>query len=227
MVIGDQYKYSPYNAVNRFANLDSVEWKIVNKLVYSPSPVAEEIWKLLYYDTPEASYSPALTTQQKLDLISMDGNGLTTTKKIYIAPFTSDAFEKQASFICIYLAGMKFTNAQVAIAEIAIETVVHAKIQNINGDGNLKQNPNANPNDSTASGQLVVLQKNRATVLARDVMAILNGLYIDGIGYLMLDQTIEAKCVSEQSLFNNKFFFGHRTYFAVRMSGVSDRAPEF
>lgn len=227
MEIGDQYKYSPFNAVNRFTNLDSVEWKIVNKLVYSPSPVAEEIWKLLNYNVSEASYLPALTTQQKLGLISTDGNGLTTTKKIYIAPFTSDAFSEQASFVCIYLAGMKFITAQIAIAEIAIETVVHAKIQNINGDSNLKQNPNANPNDSTPGGQLVVVQKNRATVLARDIMAILNGLYIDGVGYLMLDQTIDAKCVSEQSLFNNKFFFGHRTYFAVKMSGVSDRAPEY
>jgi hypothetical protein len=227
MVIGDQYGYSQYNAVNRFTNLDSIEWKIINKLVYSPSPVAEEIWKLLYYDVPEASYKDALTTAQKLSLISTDGNGLTTTKKIYVAPFTDDAFDQQSSFICIYFAGAKFPNAGVAIAEIAVETVVHSKIQSINGDGNLKQNPAANPNDSTVDGQLIVVQKNRATVLARDVMAVLNGIYIDGIGYLMLNQKLDAKCTSEQSLFNNRYFFGHRTYFAVQMSGVSTEAPEY
>ena len=105
---------------------------------------------------------------------------------------------------------------------VTIETVVHAKIAAVRGDGDPSLNKEANPNDSDSEGNIVVAFKNRATVLLKSILAELNGLYIDGIGYLQFNTKLSLKSKTEMPLFNNRSYYGHATMFGMMLSGVSD-----
>lgn len=50
------YSHSEYNDFNRFSNLDSIEWKIINHLVNSQTEDAKLFWKLLVSAKPDAAF---------------------------------------------------------------------------------------------------------------------------------------------------------------------------
>ena len=79
-----------------------------------------------------------------------------------------------------------------------------------------------NPNDFDKQGNIVVDKKNRATVLLKSIVAELNGLYLDGIGYLELDPKLDKSTGAKLSLWNSRSFYGYTIKFAVKMGNVSD-----
>ena len=106
-----------------------------------------------------------------------------------------------------------------------MELVTHAKVATINGDGDPLLNPEANPNDSNEEGEVIVPIKNRETVLLKSVLAELNGLYLDGIGYLQMNKfdADHNEVTGEVSmpLFSSRSFYGHSIKFLMEISGVS------
>lgn len=57
----DIFEYSAYNDFNRFANLDSITWKLVYVLLHSDSKYADLLWKVLYYNSVDCLLKPSLT----------------------------------------------------------------------------------------------------------------------------------------------------------------------
>ena len=82
--------------------------------------------------------------------------------------------------------------------------------------------PNPNPNDSDKKGEAVVLYKNRESVLLKSVIAELNGLYLDGIGYFQFNQKTNYYNNSQQNLWNGRTYLGHVTKMAMRVSGLAE-----
>ena len=78
-----------------------------------------------------------------------------------------------------------------------------------------------NPNDFDKQGNIVVAKKNRATVLLKSIIAELNGLYLDGIGNLMIDPTLDKDTGAKLSLWNSRSFYGYTIKFAVKMGNFS------
>ena len=66
--------------------------------------------------------------------------------------------------------------------------------------------------------------KNRATVLLKSIIAELNGLFLDGIGYMIIDPTLDRDSGAKLSLWNSRSYYGYSIKFAVKMSGFSDNA---
>lgn len=227
-------KYSNYNDFNRLQNLDGIEAKIVMHLINSDSKYAQNFWRILKYNDLNALSQPHLTKAEKLELISND-NGESTKKRLFFAPFVDDAWQEQCSSVYIYVNNIDYSNHLEATVSVAVETVVHSKISTVVGDGDDVLNPNktdefgnvitygANPNDSDKEGNIVVAFKNRATVLLKCLLAELNGLYLDGVGYLQLNKTIGGGGLSSTklSLWNSRSFYGHHTDFVMKISGVS------
>lgn len=104
---------------------------------------------------------------------------------------------------------------------VTVETVVHSKICAIAGDGDPDLNPQANPNDSDEQGNIVVAYKNRATVLLKSILAELNGLYLDGIGYLQFNSKDGLRGRTQMPLWINHNYYGHKTTFSMALSGFS------
>lgn len=219
---------------NRFQNLDGIEPKIVYHLVYSKTKYADIIWKLLKYSSVDALSKPSLSTEERWNLVNKN-NGDPTNKRVFFAPFIDDAWSEQCSSIYIYVEQVLPINHISSTIGVTIETVTHSKISVINGDGDPDLNftevkigndqtttvPLANPNDSTKTGNIVVTVKNRATVLLKCLLAELNGLYIDGVGYLQFNMQMPLLCKATMPLYNRRSFYGHSIIFATNMSNSS------
>lgn len=184
--MNNAYGYSPYNDYNRFENLDGIETKIVNHLISSESKHAKIFWKLLKYNDIYALSQPDLTEAEKIELVYND-NGEMTSKRIFFQPFINDAWQEQCCSVYIFVSDIDPFDHTRSNVSVTVETVVHSKICAIAGDGDPELNPEANPNDSDAEGNIIVAYKNRATVLLKCILAELNGLYLDGIGYLQFN----------------------------------------
>ena len=216
-----QAEYSAYNDMNRFENLDGLEVKILEHLIYSQTKHANIFWKLLKYSTLNALSEPDVPLADRLALVNND-NGYPTDKRVFLAPFVDDAWDTQCSSVYIFLERIKPTNHTAATVVLTVEIITHSKVAVINGDGDPELNPQANPNDSDASGNIIVPIKNRETVLLKSVLAELNGLYLDGIGYLQMNK-FDDGITGEVSmpLFNSRSFYGHTVKFVMQLSGVS------
>ena len=216
-----QAEYSDYSDMNRFENLDGLETKILEHLLYSQTKHANYFWKLLKYSTLNALSEPDLSLSDRLALVNND-NGFPTDKRVFLAPFVDDAWDTQCSSVYIFTERIKPTDYTRATVVVTVEIVTHSKVAVINGDGDPDLNPQANPNDTDQTGNLIVPIKNRETVLLKSVLAELNGLYLDGIGYLQMNKFDDAISGEvSMPLFNSRSFYGHTIKFLVEMSGVS------
>lgn len=221
-----EYKaeYSDYNEMNRFANLDSIEDKILQHLLHHKTKHTKNIWKLLKYATLNALSEEEVSLSDCLSLINKD-TGYPTDKRVFLSPFVDDAWAVECSSLYIFVDKIKPIDHTRAAIYVTVETVTHSKISVINGDGDPDLNPDANPNDSDINNEVIVDIKNRETVLVRSLLAELNGLYLDGIGYLQMNK-LENDVSGDVSmpLFNSRSYYGHRINFVVEMSGVSESA---
>ena len=214
--------YSEFNAVNRLQNLDGLEWKIVDHLIKSDSKHADIIWKILKYNSDINALSQNSIGEADRRKLVCTNNGEPTTKRLFLQPFVDDAWSEQCSSVYVYVDEIRPVDQTRANVIVTVEAIVHAKISVIAGDGDQELNPNANPNDSDEQGNIVVTMKNRATVLLKSIVAELNGLFLDGIGYLLIDPKKDSKTGAVLSLWNNRSYYGYTIKFAVEMAGVSD-----
>jgi hypothetical protein len=213
-----------YKAANRLSNLDGLEAKIITHLIDSKTHYAEDIWRLLNYMDENALSQPALTRAQKQALVFTGNNGTpdaTKNARVFLAPFIDDAWQEQGSSLYIYVSDVVPINNLEAEVIVNIETIVHSQTSLVKGNGDPLLNPNANPNDSDLEGNLVVALKNRATTLVKDVVAELNGIYLDGGSFLFLEPRKQLKGEVKGLLWNSKSFYGHRISFVTTISGVS------
>lgn len=225
-------EYSDYTLYNRFENLDSIETKVLEHLIYSTSKHANNFWKLLKHNTLNALSLPDVSIEERLELVNND-SGYPDNKRVFLSPFMDDAWEVQCSSVYIFTERIKPIDPMKAVVGITVETVTHSKISIINGDGDPDLNENkvddqgnivqygANPNDTNNQGSIVVPVKNRETVLIKSLLAELNGLYLDGIGYLALAPNSLVPSEVKMPLFNSRSFYGHSLQFIVEVSGVS------
>lgn len=214
--------YGP-SCYNRFENLDGVEAKIISHLVHSNTKHADLFWKLLAYNDYHALSKDPVSEADRQQMVCTDINGYGNTKRVFAQPFTDDAWQEQCCSVYIYVDKLIPVDHEKSIVEVRIETLVHTKIAIVAGDGDSVFNPETNPNDETADkSDIVVTFKNRATLLLKCLLAELNGLYLDGVGYLQFNQKLDNKSYAEHSLYNNRSFAGHSFTMAFMLSGVSD-----
>ena len=223
--MGHVLNYDTARDYNRLENLDSLEYKLISHLIYSKSSHADKIWKILKYDEVDALSKESVSIQDRVALVSAD-SGVEAGKRVFLAPFTDDAFTEQCSHIHFYIEGLYPTDHLTAKVVVGIETIVHSKISVIAAESD--EDPTANPNDYTDKDkeERIVLYKNRATVLLKHVLAEFNGLIIDGIGNLQFNRQTSSYSSSTYGLWNNRAYYGHLTKMAVQMAGVSDNSSQ-
>lgn len=229
--VEEEWSYSTYNSLNRFENLDSLETKIINHLVNSTSKHADIFWKILKYDDLHALSKPPLDKQARLELINND-NGESKTKRLFLTPRNDDGQVDQCSSVYIYVENIQPVDGAKALVGVTVDTSVYTKIGVIAGDGDKDSSENpewVNPNESDEQGSIVVPIKSRETVLLKSILAELNGLYLDGVGYLLFNSFKEARTDQKVGYVDmphnhRENSHGHRICFGIIMSGVSDDA---
>ena len=228
----EYYDYTEYSELNRLPNIDGIEGKIIQHLLHSNTKAAETIWKILKYTDKYVLSQPNLTLSEKIALV--DGNssnatgGQTGETRLFVSPYVYDASEVQNTYIHLYVDDIHPVNAMQSVISVTVETVIHPGNNAIIGDADLESNPQTNPNDYFYADpdNPAVQIKSRATVLLKCIISELNGLYIDGVGYLNFNTNFafegeKQKGYATLSLFNGRAYFGHTIQFNVVFSGVS------
>ena len=211
---------------NRFVNLDGVEDKILYYLL-SPQEKNKEqlelvhsLWRLLKYNDDHALIDdeehPLPTYKDITKLI--DNNGVDQTgKRIFRYPLIEDTFVEQCSQIRIYVDSIFPVNHLVSTVCFGVEIIIHNKIVNVINNLYDEEDQPINPTEFHP----LVTYKNRSTVLLKDVLGLLNGADIAGVGKLIYSQQLSATAQSRIGLWNNRNFFVYKTIFACQMSGVA------
>ena len=210
------------SAFNRYSNLDNIEWKIIDYLVKSKSKYANYLWKILKYDTEDCLTKADLTEKEKWALVYKN-NGESTQYRVFMTPFTDDAWEQQSSHLHIYVYGINPMSHITGKVHVCFECIIHNKISNIYGDAS-EYNPNTNPVELDDNGNPVIEYKSRATEMLKDIIAALNGEMINAIGVLQFNEDLSPYDTAKAALWNRKNFFGYRIIMTSLISGVSENS---
>lgn len=209
---------------NRYTNLDGIEWRIIEALVKSDSKYAKLLWKMLKYDVPDCISNPEenkdLTTKERYSLIYRD-MGEASGKKVFMLPFIDDSWTDQSSRLNIYVERVDPYNYVVSKVNVCFEIVVHNKINNIYGDAD-EDNSSTNPTEIDSDGNIVIKSKSRATTMLKCICALFNGMYIEGVGELALNQQTSPYCGVRSYVWNNRSYFGYAVTFSTLMGQVSE-----
>lgn len=211
---------------NRYENLDGVEDKIIYYLLSEQNKntwqlkAVHDIWRLLYYNNSGCLLNDEKHPLPKFSDIAkmIDNNSLEqTNKRIFRSPFVEDSFTDECSQLRIYIDGIYPQNYVVGTISIGVEVIIHNKLTNIinnlyNEDGNFI---------NLTEGKPIVTYKNRATVLLKNIIALLNGVDIAGVGKMMFSQESNRFCHSKLGVWNNRNYYGYQSIFTCMMSGVS------
>ncbi len=183
---------------------------------------------MLKYGSLDALSKSNLTKDDKYDLLCTD-SGDKDEKRLFINPLPGDAWPEQCSFICVYTGAITPVDHMRAVVDVTVDIVTHSSVAIVNGDYDISD-PHANPNDSNEvsdqEGSIVVAFKNRETVLLKSILAEFNGLYLDGVGYMQLNDRRKlglssAPMGSEIDFVTSQKHSRHTIHFLMEVSGVS------
>lgn len=215
--------YDTHIEFNRFVNLDSIEWRIIDSLLNSTSVHAEDLWKMLKYPSEDCLFQEPLTRAEKIKMIYRD-NGESSDKRVFMAPYTDDAWQEQASRLDVFVSRAIPRSHVLSAVNVTVEIIVHNKINNIYNNAEV-DNPNSNPSEFDEEGGLLIPSKSRATAMLRDVLAELNGKMVAGVGQLQFNTQLSPYSTAQQYVWNNRAYIGYSAIFSTLMSGVSE-TPE-
>ena len=200
---------------NRFINLDSIEDRIIGYLINSDSVYAERIWKLLKYPEADALLRPNLTKQEKAKLVD-DNTTNQDDKAVFRYPFLEDAFVVKSSIIRFYIDSVVPVNHLVSTVNIGIDIISNNKINNVYNDEN---DEIENPDGFKKTDEFISI-KSRNECLFKNILAVLNGKNIEGVGVLQFNQNLSPFSQARLGFFNNQNYFGYKVLIACQQSGV-------
>ena len=212
-------------AYNRFSHLDSIEDRIIFYLLSDKNKSPEQIelthnlWRLMYYSDERCliddSNHPLPSFKEIYKLVDND-NTVQNTKRIFRYPYIEESFTEQCSLISVYVDTILPRNHLIADVNIGIDILIHNKISNVvnplyREDGELI---------NSTEGFPLIKMKNRATMLLRIVLALLNGADVAGVGKFQFNRELNRFVQSKLGLWNNRNFYGHKIIIPCQMSGV-------
>jgi len=230
----DYYEYDQYNNFNRFSNIDGIEAKIIEHLIHSKTKYANTIWQLLKYPSKEALWQEVPTEKERMALVEGAVSSLeeseTKEKRLFCKPFSDDAIKDECSVLCFYIGEIYPVDATQSVVSLIAEIATHNHINLVSGEADFVAHPEVtNPNDYyyTDNDVPVVQYKSRESLLLKCVLAELNGLFIDGVGYIQFNthQQVDGRNVASKvsmSVYDGRSFFGHKIQFNILMSGISE-----
>ncbi len=210
---------------NRFTNLDGIEDKVLFYLISEKDKnerqlkMVHEIWRILYYNDEHCLVEDEEHPLPKYKDIAkmLDNTGVDQTgKRLFRYPFVEDSFDERCSQIRVYIDSIVPISHLTATVNIGVEVIIHNKLANImnnlyDAQGNFYNLTELDP---------FVTYKNRSTVLLKNILALLNGADIAGVGKLQYNVNTNRFSQSLLGRWNNRNFFGYKNVLSCTMSGV-------
>lgn len=183
---------------NSMSKLPFLPYNIMTYLATSPQ--AENLWKMMAYNSYDALSKPDLTMSQKLDLLWRSGTQ--EEKGVFFTNLVEDAIPTSKCILKIY-------NYYDHPKELYNATVVYAF-------------------DFLYGGQMSLVEYNgvpvsRGDLFVQIMLDVLNGVDTGGIGKMVWLDDMSRYCAAKSTIGNSKTFTGVQLYMAVN---VGDRGRE-
>lgn len=183
---------------NSLSALPSIPYNIMTYLATSPQ--AENLWKMMTYNSYDALSKPDLTMSQKLDLLWRSGPQ--EEKGVFFTNLVEDAIPTSKCILKIY-------NYYDHPKELYNATVVYAF-------------------DFLYGGQMSLVEYNGVPVSRGDLFVsimldVLNGANVGTIGDMVWLTDASRYCAAKSTIGNSKTFTGVQLYMAVN---VGDRGRQ-
>lgn len=112
----------------KYREMPKLAYRIIEYLVENEK--AEDLWKLLKYDEPDAWNKPNLTTEEKVALIYPGGEHQ-EDYHIFMDFTMDDSVYKESTYLRIYPLNIVPKNRTVAVCSINFEVFTHSKINHL------------------------------------------------------------------------------------------------
>ena len=177
---------------NSMSALPSIQYNIMTYLATSPQ--AEDLWKMMAYNSYDALSKPNLTMSQKLDLLWRTG-----PQEDYGIFFTNLVEDAIPTSKCI----LKIYNYYDQPNDLYTASVVYAF-------------------DFLYGGQMSLVERagipvSRGDLFINIMLDVLNGANIGGVGNMTLLTDASRYCAAKSTIGNSKTFTGVQLYLACKI----------
>lgn len=182
---------------NQFDNLPYVPYNIIVKLFEN-----DNLWKMIYYNTYDCLSQAPLTMEQKSDLIWKDQDRM-EDYNIFLSSLNENMLPESKTFIKLYNLDMSPDNHIVSTVAYQFEIFCGGKISMIDYNG---------------------IPANRLDVIKMEVLKVLNGEDVAGVGVLQFNSKLTRLCRSGSgTLGDGRKFHGTNLVMATQISSVSSK----
>lgn len=171
------------NSVNEYSSWENLNMFSYNCISYLMNN-NENIWKLLFYLTPDALDKPNLTMSQKRNLI-YKGQVDSSLYRIFMDGGNNDAFDQQCTILKVYPIVLIPDNKIVGTASIEFDCLSHYKVNTLN------------------------TYSLRSLTIIQELIKTLNGAEIEGLGVLSFDRKGSSYNKGLFNLSNDKSYSGY------------------
>lgn len=178
-------------AYNKFTGFSDICTRLLNFLMVEN----ENVWKLLFYDSPDALEQPNLTMEQKRSLV-YKGYGDSEDYKVFRCPYIDDSMTKECTQLRHYALTINPENRSMSIVDVAFDCITHTKLSDLEGC------------------------QNRVERMVEEILGTLNGREVDGVGKIFFDSRRAAYDAARNSIFNNRYFYGFQIVMSVNYSDL-------
>lgn len=177
---------------NKFSGVSNIPYNIIQYLFKN-----EDIWKLIYYTTPDALLQPNLTPAEKAGLV-WKGEDNQEKFRVYLTPVQENIQTSQPVILRLYLVDANPVNLERSMLTYSVEMLCQTKLGMLS---------NGIP---------------RMDMLWELVMGELIGKQVNGIGTLMFDSGRQAnpQCRLKIDLENNRTAMGYGVALGLWYSDV-------
>lgn len=186
---------------NKFNLLPFIPYNIIKELATNKD--ADAFWQLLNYPTYDALSRPKLTMQEKLDLIWKNESNAQDYKV-----FLTDTIENMMGdnldslcFLKIWMLDSYPVNRVISTVAYEFDILYSTKISMVECEG---------------------YPCRRGDAIKAELMKILNGCDVNGIGMLSYDSSLSRLCRSRTNIGNDQTFTGVSIVMATQVGDIED-----
>jgi len=182
---------------NQFDNLPYIPYNIIYNIFDN-----ENLWKLIYYPDYDCLSKPALTNEQKSDLIWKNQDRM-EEYNIFLTSLNENMIPISKTFIMLYDVDISPDNHIVSTVAYEFRILTGGKISMAESNG---------------------IPCNRLDLIKMEILKSLNGKDIAGVGVLQFNQKLTRLCASRTgTIGNNRDFTGTNLVLATQVGSVNSK----
>lgn len=189
---------------NQLTRLPFIPYKIMEYLMQDEK--ANDLWKLLKYNTYDALSHLALTLDEKRAFIWKSPQTKQEEYRVFLTPLVEDSIPEEITYIKLYRIETDSINHILAKAVYQFEVMFGGKISLVDYQG---------------------VPVNRFDLIEYIIISCLNGVEVGGVGVLQFNRQLSTSIYSSFLLSNSKTFCGGVIRLGVQIGDIGVDTCEY